>query len=448
MSYLLNIVYLFSLVVATPWLAWRAMFQNKSRRGWRQKLLGLVSAPAKNAGVRRIWFHAVSVGEVNLLKPIVDRISARDPSIEFAISTSTETGFDLARKRFGEHCVFFCPMDFTWSVKNVLKRIKPDVLVLTELELWPNLITITSKQGVPVMVANARLSESSYRGYSRLRWIVGGVLKRISLIAVQNETYESRFIELGCKRNCVVVTGNVKFDGARTDRNTPHAESLRQIFGIEDCEHVFVAGSTQPDEDDVVLRVYQRLAQKHRELRLVLVPRHPEKLATAVDTLNALNLNYIRRSETMAGCTPGQTGFAPDKAVIVVDVIGELTAWWSLADVGYVGGSMGTRRGGQNMIEPAALGVPISFGPNTRNFQAVVESLLSANAAVVVQNEDQLADFIDSSLSDPVATGQQAERANAVVRAQQGAADATVELLLQMIPQSADDSRKHVPTAA
>ena len=321
MSYLLNIVYALFLIMASPWLLWRAVFQNKSRRGWRQKLFGLVPFIEKGEGVRRIWFHAVSVGEVNLLKPLIDRISARASAIEFVISTSTGTGFDLAKKKFADHAVFFCPMDFTWSIKNTLKRIKPDLLVLIELELWPNLITVTSRQQVPVMVANGRLSESSYRGYRRLGWLVRRVLKRIDLIAVQNETYETRFIELGCRRNRVVVTGNIKFDGAQTRRDCPVAEELRNRYSMRGDEHVFVAGSTQPEEDRMVVDVFNRLAVKHKQLRLVLVPRHPGKVEKVCDYMKSRGIGFLRRSDGSG--QPASEAGTEHPPVVVVDIIGQ-----------------------------------------------------------------------------------------------------------------------------
>ncbi len=464
---LYNLLYLVALAVASPWMLWRYMVQKKNRRGWKQKLLGLVPQSDPAATGPCIWFHAVSVGEVNLLPALIRRLQASDALIRFAISTSTETGFDLANRKFPDHNVFFCPMDFSWAVRNAIKRVKPDMLVLTELELWPNLINIPMRHGIDVIVVNARLSESSFKGYKRIGWLVRSALKNISLIAVQNEVYATRFLDLGCNPERVRVTGNVKFDGAMTTRsfatdNPGHAFGIqlpvesslqdpvveRQLSeGAEPAgaasktkgpiDHVWVAGSTQPEEDSVVIEVYEQLLNRFPQLRLVLVPRHPEKITHACELMRERNIPFVRRSEMGAG----RGSNVEVKPVIVVDVIGELASWWSLANVAYVGGSMGSRRGGQNMIEPSALGVPVCFGPQTRNFKAVVSSLLTEEAAIVVRDAKELARFIAQTITDAKVSTAMGQRARAVVVAQQGAADRTVGMILDVLTQSTGCSR-------
>ena len=196
LSWFLNVIYICFLVLASPWLLWRFLVSGKNRRGWNQKLFGAVQSRESSAPC--IWLHAVSVGEVNLLAPILNQLTADRPDLEFVISTTTETGFDLANKKYPDQYVFFCPMDFTWAIKRVLKRLRPDVLVLAELELWPNLIRTSRSSGVPVAVVNARLSESSFNGYQKLAWVIRPSIRQLSLVAAQNSTYANRFLQLGC----------------------------------------------------------------------------------------------------------------------------------------------------------------------------------------------------------------------------------------------------------
>ena len=227
MSWVLNTLYLMALIVSLPWQLYRAVFQNKSRRGWLQKLFGFV--PVNRGDSQCVWLHAVSVGEVQLLQPILLRLARHYPEAEYVISVSTESGMDLARKKYPSHQLFFCPFDFSWAIKNALRRIRPDMLVLAELELWPNLVRIARRFGIPVCVVNGRLSEKSFRGYQRWSWLFGKSFQSLEWVAAQNETYAERFRKLGCPE--VSVTGSVKFDGVSIDRNNVATRKLAQLLG-------------------------------------------------------------------------------------------------------------------------------------------------------------------------------------------------------------------------
>lgn len=443
MSWFLNLIYICFLTLASPWLLWRYLASGKNRRGWTHKLFGSVKTRDSNA--RCIWLHAVSVGEVNLLTPILDRLLSDRPDLDIVISTTTETGFDLAQKKFAEHYVFFCPMDFTWGIKRVLKRLRPDLLVLAELELWPNLIRTTRKSGVPVAVVNARLSESSFNGYQKLGWLIGPTIRQLSLVAAQNQTYAQRFLELGCDPSNLVITGSVKFDGVQTDRRNPRTVKLAELAGLTPDDQVFVAGSTQLEEDLLAADVYLRLAESFPKMRLVLVPRHPERCAALLQQLRQRGIPTVQRSlleSKRKDDSNGRDGSPGDnqlKPVLVVDVIGELGAWWGRADAAYVGGSMG-RRGGQNMIEPAAYGVPVSFGPNTENFRDIVAELLTSGAAVVVDDGKQLTTFVKQAFSSPHWATTIGQSAQNVVLNHVGASQRTADCLCGLIPKNPDDT--------
>lgn len=422
-SYLLNVVYLLLLVCASPVLAYKAMRHGKYRAGWRAKFLGEV--PRRHGHRYCIWWHAVSVGEVNLLATLLAETKRQRPDYECVISTTTATGYALACKKYPEHSVFYCPLDFSWAVRNAVKRIRPDVLALVELELWPNLIRATKQSGGRVAVVNGRLSQHSHRGYRRVRPFWKKVLTQVDLIAAQNDEYGDRFLDLGAPEENLYITGSTKFDGAQTDRQNPQTLALAHLAGIGPEDIVFLAGSTQEGEEQAALEVYQALADIEPRLRLIIVPRHPERFEQVAQLLDRSGVNWARRSQ-LSGEAPGGSS-----RVLLVDAVGELGAWWGTAHIAFVGGSLGSR-GGQNMIEPSGYGAAVSFGPNTRNFRDIVETLLAADAAVVVRNRDELLGFVRRAIDEPAWSSALGQQAQALVGQQKGATQRTVDLITRL----------------
>ena len=419
-NWLLNILYLAALLCVSPAVAWIAWRTGKYREGYAEKLLGRV--PIRTGNRACVWLHAVSVGEVHLLGVLISELQNQRPELELVVSTTTKTGYDLARKKYGErHTVFYCPLDFSWAVDAAMQRVRPDLLVLAELELWPNLIAGAQRHGAKVAVVNGRLSESSFRGYRRVKWLLRGVLQQVDVIAAQDEATAARFRSLGAPVDRVTVTGSLKYDGAETDRSNPRTQALRGLTGFAESDMVWLAGSTQAPEEAICLRVFLKARERFPGLRLVLVPRHPERFEEVAAMLAAKGLDWTRRSKL-----PSASSFPP--SVLLVDSVGELGAWWGVADLGFVGGSFGDR-GGQNMIEPAAYGVATSFGPNTRNFRDIVAALLRADGARVVEDEAALADFVFGCLEDTDAAAQLGGRARGFVKTQLGATDRTVRLI-------------------
>ncbi len=275
LAWSLNLAYLALLLVASPWIFWSAFKHGKYREGFREKFLGLV--PRREGERPRAWLHAVSVGEVILLATIIGELSARLPEWEIVISTTTKTGYDLACRKYPSRTVFYCPLDFSWAVGAAMRRLRPTLLVLAELELWPNLVAAASRRGVPVAIINGRLSDRSFRGYRRLRPFIARTLRRVDLIAAQNSETAERFVRLGARPNSVQTTGSLKFDGAQTDRANPRTAELREMAGLIGDEIVFLAGSTQAPEEEFALSIFKRLATDHPKLRLIIVPRHAER---------------------------------------------------------------------------------------------------------------------------------------------------------------------------
>lgn len=423
----LNLVYCLVLTAVSPVLIYRRLVVGKYRDGWGEKLFGSLPACDRPApGVERYWFHAVSVGEVLLLQTILPELRERSPRAEIILTTTTSTGRAVASEKFPEIRVCYFPLDFSWAVERALARIQPTRIVLVELELWPNFLMAARKRGVPVSLINGRLSDSSFRGYSRIRWLLGPLLQSFRLIAVQNETCARRFIRLGAQADRVHVTGSAKFDRVQTDRQNQQTVRLKAAFGLSDDEPVFVAGSTQDPEERMALEVWLELRSQFPDLRLILVPRHQERFEESARLVEGYGIPLLRRSGLLKGDTdsPGT-----DRPVILLDTLGELSACWGLADFAFVGGSMGSR-GGQNMIEPCGYGAAVCFGPNTRNFRDVVESLLTRKAAEVVDGQSALIDLLRVWLTDRQAASRQGVTAREFVLSQSGASRRTIELLL------------------
>ncbi|GAB5440466.1 MAG: 3-deoxy-D-manno-octulosonic acid transferase [Fuerstiella sp.] len=429
MKWILNAAYLFVLTLLSPVILYRSVRHGRYRRGWRQKLVG--SLPQMAADRPLIWFHAVSVGEVLQLEKLVERFTSEaSDRWQILVTTSTDTGFDLAQQRFPQATVSWFPLDFSWAILRALKQVQPSALVLVELELWPNLLASCSESDVTTSIVNARMSDRSFRGYSRLSALLRPTFQRIDLVTAQTQEYADRLRALGVRPERVHVTGSIKFDGVTTNRRNANTNRLRQLFQIAEDDLVLVAGSTQDPEELVAFECYQELRSEFPRLRLIVVPRHRERFDPVAQQLRQQGAELIRRSELTVTAT------VSSDAVILLDTIGELSACWGLADIALVGGSFGTR-GGQNMLEPAAYGAAVLYGPNTSNFRDIVHLLQQNNAAITVPSLDELNPIIRTLLQNQNTRTMLGEAARRVVEGQQGALQQTVELLLESLPAEA-----------
>ena len=431
-AYVLNLAYLVLLAMASPWLFYQSLRTGKHRQGWREKFLGLV---AKCDSERPcLWVHAVSVGEIMLIRSLVAEFQRRHADWRIVISTTTQSGFAVARSRYPECGVFYCPLDFSWAVRRAMRRVRPTLLILAELELWPNLIRAAREHGARVAIVNGRLSDRSFRGYARFRWFIARLLQGIDLIAAQDQATVERFIQLGAAAEKVRCTGSLKYDGAQLDRQNPATLRLRRMAGLNDSDPVWLAGSTQAGEEAIVIAAYRQLHAEFPRLRLIVVPRHPERFVEVAQLLDDSGLVWKRRSDwrdepTYEPTSPNDAPLvAPPWQALLIDRVGELGAWWGAARIAFVGGSLGSR-GGQNMIEPAAYGAAVCFGPNTRNFRDIVRALVAADAARVVHDGQELANFVRQCLNDPAFCRRLGESARRVVIENQGATSRTAALL-------------------
>lgn len=427
MPWLLNVIYLILLTASAPWLFWRRYRAGKKIGGLWQKLTGNVAsrvALAPGAPAQRLWLHAVSVGEVILLQPIIKQLQLHYPHTELTLSVTTATGREVAEKTYPTLNIIWFPFDLSWAVRNALSQIQPNLIILAELELWPNFITAAKNQNIPIVVVNGRISQRSFRGYNRLRWLTRRLLSKIDCFAVQQQDYADRLKQLGMPEDRIVVTGSVKFDGVTVDRHDSTVQKLRTLFGITEEHLVWVVGSTQSPEEAWALDIYLETKKHHRNLILILVPRHQERFNEVAELINSSRIPFHRRSQL----TQDSALRTQHTGLILADSLGELRAIWGLADVGFVGGSFNDR-GGQNMIEPAAYGVAVTFGPNTWNFKQVVNSLLEQQAAIEVNSKDEWQSVTKQLLADEKQRRSLGERARQFVASQQGATKRTMELL-------------------
>ena len=406
MPYLLNVFYVFLILAALPWLLVQAVRKGKYREGYAAKFLGLV--PRRTSQRTCVWLHAVSVGEVNLLAPLLRLDRRNSPRLGVRRLDHDADRHGLGEKEIPRAERLLLPAGFHLGGRPAMRRIRPDLLVLAELELWPNLVRAARRSGVRVAVINGRLSEHSFAGYRRIRPLAAAMLRQIDLLAVQDAVYAQRFLALGADPRSLYVTGSMKYDGAGTDRRNPATLRLAALAGFQPDDIVLLAGSTQEPEEAAVLDVFRRLQPAWPKLRLVLVPRHPERFEGVGRMLDAAGVAWQRRTDLTLSEGPVPT---PCHArILLVDVVGELGAWWGTAQIAFVGGSLGNR-GGQNMIEPAAYGAAVCFGPNTRNFRDIVATMLARQAAVVVADAEQLAGFVRRCLEDPAYAAALGDRA-------------------------------------
>lgn len=428
MRYLLNAVYLLVLVILFPWLLYKAITTGKYRTGLLEKFFGVV--PRLPASKPVVWFHGVSVGEILMLRRIVKAFAERWPHYQIVVSTTTVTGMAEARKHLS-HCVTcYWPLDFSWAINRGLRRLHPHLIVLAESEIWPNFLINAKRRGVPIAVINGRMSPRSGQRYQQWAWLTKPLLKRIDLFAMQTEEYAQQIRALDIPS--VYVTGNIKYDGVESKRGNARTVNMAKIFHLKPEDKVWIVGSTQAPEEAMALRIFQKLRQNIVNLKLIIVPRQKERFGEVAGLIKNANIPFQRRSD-----------IRPDMeitaSVILVDTIGELAAVWGLADVAFVGGSFDGQRGGQNMIEPAAFGAAVTFGPMTWNFRDTVTRLLEKNAAVAVQNEQHWYETTLELLQNIEKRQEMGQRACQFVQTQQGATRKTLELLDSFLQSSSKE---------
>ncbi|MFT5049793.1 MAG: 3-deoxy-D-manno-octulosonic-acid transferase [Chlamydiales bacterium] len=416
-------------VIAAPWWIGRSLTDRHFRAMILGRLtVGLGRLPRTERP--RILVHGVSVGEVKAAQPIVRAIQAAHPDAQVVVSATTGTGLEVARKLFADLPVVGFPADFDFLVRRFLRRVQPTCVVLIELEIWPNFLRCANRAGVPVVVANGRITDRSFQRYGIFRSTLPQ-FNRISLFCAQDNTYARRFAELAHSTERVVVTGNVKADGLRLGRPWTRDErrahptgkapgQVELLAGVGDSEVVIVAGSTHGDEDVWIASAALAGAPG---ARLVLAPRHPARARDIVSDLAKLGMRAQLWTVIRSGAEAVDSG-----RPLVVDTIGDLEQFYALADIVFVGGSL-VPHGGQNMLEPAGLGRPAVYGPHVANFSHEAALLEQHGASVRVQDRADLARIFAQLVADPARRERMGIAAIQAVETQRGASRLTLEAL-------------------
>ena len=439
MSILLDITYGAGLAAASPYLAFKLLTDRRWRKGARQRL-GKIQPRKGDAPC--VWIHGPSVGEILAAKPLVAMLKERMPEWDIALSATTPEGRAQAEKHYGDSPFLF-PLDLTFAVGRVLDRIRPDCVVLMERDLWPNFLSSLRKRGIPVLVANGIVSESMVRRFHLLNAVSLGraarrLLGPVNAYCVQSELYASRLKDMGLAKGKICVTGSMKYDNLCDSFPQEKQAAIRRLLQLEERDWLLVAGSTHPGEEKAVLDAFAKLRRKYDNLRLLIVPRHIDRAAEVERAIAAKGYPHIRKTAFDAK----ESLEAPLKdTVVIVDTIGDLLGLYSIASAAFVGGSL-TDRGGQNMLEPAALGVPTLFGPHVKNFQDSADLLLTADGAKMVKNTYELTATLDFLRDNPVKSADMAGRGREAVLGQRGATEKTLARLKEVLSKERSTRRE------
>lgn len=385
--------YLYSalLYLLLPVIVLRMLLRSRRAPAYRRRLaerFGVFPPPATPTDQPVIWIHAVSVGETLAAAPLIESLLRDYPGYRFAVTTTTPTGSDRVQALFGDRVFHvYSPWDMPGAVKRFLKRVQPRLLIIMETELWPNLLHYCHKQSCPVVLANARLSERSARGYGRFGGLTRAMLQQLSVVACQSPADGDRFLALGLPPERLEITGSIKFDLELDGNLRTRAGALRQEIG----RPVILASSTHPGEDEIILTAFRAVREQIPELLCLLVPRHPERFDSVYERCVADGWRVLRRSS-------GEAVSATD-AIWLGDTMGELRLLSGVASVAVIGGSF-IEHGGQNVLEAAAWGVPVVTGPHMFNFTEISGLLLEAGAMEQLQGPDELSSCLLRILQD------------------------------------------------
>jgi len=379
-----------------------------------------------------VMIHAVSLGEMNATRALIDALRVARSDLRFIVCTTTHVGFDRGTVMYGQSrdvTLIRYPLDFSSAIARVLDRMRPSLVVLMELELWPNFLKHCEMRRIPVILANGRITEPSYKRYRLLKPVVTTMLKRLGVLCVQDETYAKRFIDLGAPKDHVIIAGTMKFDTALITDQIDGEDLLADEVGVSrGRDLLWTCGSTGPGEEEMLLDVYAKLKPIHPELRLAIIPRHPQRFDEVAALIESRKLPLKRRSTN----NPAYLD-----AIILGDTMGELRKFYSLANVVFVGRSLvdlGHRQHGSDMIEPAALGKPVIVGKFTTNFADAMIKFRQSDAIVEVGSERELHDAMTRLLSDTSKAKAMGDRAQLVVRQQQGSTHLHANAILKLLP--------------
>ena len=413
------------LLVLSPYFVLKMISRGKYRSGIPERFGFLNRDKLKrlDGSGRIVWFHGVSVGETKAVMPIVKLFKERHPDVRIVFSTTTPTGNKVAKNEGAlliDALIYF-PLDLSWVVRRVVRHIRPNLLVVVEKEIWPNVVRILKDNDVPVVIVNGTISERSFRRYKTLSFFFRPIFENIAFFCARTSEDARRVVELGLSPERVRTTGNIKFDICSTseDRSTIH--EIEEAMQLRPTDTIIVAGSTHPGEEEILLDSFRVLKEEFDGLRLVLAPRHPERFAEVESLIKGSGLSYSRR-------TSGGRG-----DVVLLDTVGELTRVYSLASVAFVGGSLVDGIGGHNLLEPAIYGKPVVYGSYLKSYLYMAEMLEAGGGGIRVDDGKDLVGAIRRLLSDSELRLRVGRCAKEVIEANRGATERCTRIIEDLL---------------
>ncbi|HTZ98449.1 MAG TPA: 3-deoxy-D-manno-octulosonic acid transferase [Terriglobales bacterium] len=418
-----------TLLLSLPYWLLQMSRYGKYHAGLWERLGKVSNRLTSRSGQPTIWIHAVSVGEVVAVVGLVKELNRRNETLRIVVSTTTDTGQELARKEFGEQNVFYFPMDFAFAIRPYLRALRPQLLVLAETEFWPNALRLTHASGARIAVVNGRISDRSWPRYRRFAWLLKKALDPVDLFLAQTEEDARRLRDIGAPPDRVQVAGNLKFD-APVPPEPAIVARLRQSLQSEGAGPVLVCGSTVEGEEEILLQAFRNVLANYPRAVMILAPRHPERFLPVAQLLRELDIRFWQRTSWQGESLAG--------AVLLLDSIGELASIYALADIAFVGGSL-VPRGGHNIIEAARHGVAILVGPHTENFRDIV-NLFDSRRAVRIVTHAELPPVLMDLISNESARAALGRRAAETLQSQTGAMQRTADALEKLLLPASDSA--------
>ena len=405
-------------LLALPYIVIQALIHRKYLSSLPERL-GILPQEIGTGPEGGIWVHAVSVGEVLSVLPLIRRIGRRWPGRPLFLSTTSRTGQELARKnRNGLAGVFYFPLDWKFAVRRSLNQVRPSLVLILETEIWPNFLHECRQRGIPVCLANGRISDRSFRKYRRFRRWLQWSVSQFECCCMQDPVDRERIVSLGAPSDRVEVCGNLKYDIEQPKELGARLARFRTLMQLSSAPFLVAAGSTRSNEEEPVLHAFRSLQQECPQARLLLAPRHPRRCDEVGQLLTARSFRFVRRSQLsgMGGSDAGN----PPAEVILLDTLGELPVLYALADLVFVGGSL-VPWGGHNLLEPALFKKPVLFGPHMNNFREMARHFIQAEAGIMVQNEVELGARFIELFRDGASRRRLGRNGYGIIRANQGA---------------------------
>ena len=427
MTLLLDLIYALLICLGWPVLIYRRLKRGPGSLAIRERL---GNVPSRAVSAHCIWLHGVSLGEINATRTIVAQLRRDFPAVTIAVSSTTQTGLARARELYPRHLIFRFPLDFSFVIRRVLRRVRPSVIVLMELEVWPNLIEVAGVWGIPVLIANGRVTEErSLARFERplVRTFARRMFRGIAWVGAQDDTYAERFVRLGVPPDRVEVCGSVKYDAAEIADHIPGEDELAESMTIDRQRPLWVCGSTGPGEEALILDAYERTLRCVPELQLAIIPRKPERFDEVAELIAQRGYACLRRS--------GRPPVVPldadqPRAVFLGDTLGELRKFYALAAVVFVGRSL-VPLGGSDVMEVAGLARPVLVGPYTDNFSEPVGLLLAAGGGQRIESSEELAEAVSMLLVDGERRERIGQAAREVIVARCGASARTIARIVE-----------------